>query len=877
MFRRLAEAFQGSPHVDFIEKEQTYFASLPNIIPSATSGLPGFDVAIQSTDGGSKDYLKPPVKAPNQIFRNPVDASLADLAAQCEVATLDNLISSQTPGVSPACGWLYTPPNQGSPYPILSRGMIGNNKGPLPGFDAPSYRKWFFDLQMAKKTILMDKCKALKDCNNVDDDPYAGSCGFCTDTNQGIPLDRNGNPLYPNDPRGNCSPNGLVQRVAKCPPPPPPDAGPQPVVDRTCDPVDGRLSAACLYRQVTSAGCSNNGTLAIALNGNPPTTDYMYSIRDSDAVKMYNRTLNPPLNMDLLSQGKGTVAAVLNEVRNLASYVHLPPNTAAGSSARDLCLQRGAISGYDQCIELSDGSPAPFDRGCLQRLFLKMGGQPNGSMYPSDQNVNVYNSKGTWGGVKQYLQSLINDMKGNGDGFLDYNVQRNAMIKVLGIVPEMQIQRAPYTQGVEIFWFIAVPGDQYNVRGFLKREIRKDFFQYNGWSANRKPDQGMYGACIQLTDIRAKTDYSVKWHIMVDDGFSVMVNQPVGQDWQIFNPSERAHDSPGWFTNQGLQGPTWYQSNNCTQYKAATPNITRLYYQDAGGGYSAFILDIQTCAGTQDFTYPSCSLTCERNAPFLNYANHWGTGMYELRNPNVFAKFLGLINVESHNRTDELQSVPGKKPFVRLNSLNSRIDMYNICFQSWKAVTIAFRFQSMPVKDTVIKFSMGQGKYISLVATPVNGSTATLSLEHNISGPSPSQVVPYGSNFAINKWYLFTSNNNTASFDIMIYDLDAVISSQGTMGGMGKRTIGGGYPLYSTNGSWAPAPGQPGEHCTIMLGTQGFSGRGDWPAAYSSRTFNYDIAWIHFFDHGVSNSDVYRDCLNDWIYTQYPNEYPDKY
>ena len=31
--------------------------------------------------------------------------------------------------------------------------------------------------------------------------------------------------------------------------------------------------------------------------------------------------------------------------------------------------------------------------------------------------------------------------------------------------------------------------------------------------------------------------------------------------------------------------------------------------------------------------------------------------------------------------------------------------------------------------------------------------------------------------------------------------------------------------------------------------------------------FNYDIAWIHFFQHNASNDDIYRDCMANWIFT----------
>jgi hypothetical protein len=64
---------------------------------------------------------------------------------------------------------------------------------------------------------------------------------------------------------------------------------------------------------------------------------------------------------------------------------------------------------------------------------------------------------------------------------------------------------------------------------------------------------------------------------------------------------------------------------------------------------------------------------------------------------------------------------------------------------------------------------------------------------------------------------------------------------------------------------------QSGGACTVMLGTNGFMGK--WPSYYSSSSFNYDVAWIHFFDGSVNENDMYREALANWKYTQFAKSY----
>ena len=866
MFRRLAEAFApeqstGNAHLDYVNQQNTYYNAAPNMILSGTSGLPGFDQAIQTTNTAGQGIQNYAVKNPNDIFMTGVSPNLTQMATQCTASSLDDLIAAKNPNAAIGCGWMYTPPTKNSPYPEISKGMVGNAKGPLPGFDVPAYKKWFFDLQLAKKQLLMDKCKALKACTDVDSDVFQGSCGYCTDISQGVPIDSVGKPLYPNEPMGSCSPGSIIRKGSSCPPPP---TGPEPIRDKTCEPVNGRLTATCLYNTALSGGCSDNGTLAMALNSSPNPSDYMASIRGSDAMTIYQRSANPPINLNLFSQGQTTVSEALKEIRQLAGNTTKPSSSALGAAARDLCLQRGAIKGYDQCSNLPDGTQSPFDMACLQQLFLKMGGLPKGKAFPTIATMATYNTMGTLGAVKQYWSQLITSMK-SADGFVDYATQRDAMIQFLGISPESAIVRAPYSQGVEVLWFVPVAGNPQKVAGFLRRTIERDIFQIQaGPSRIAQIGGGGFGCCVQMTDVRAPSDFSAKFVVTVDDGFWIAVNQPAHIDKTAM--AQQNADTPGLFENLGLQGPTMYQSKSCTPLNAATPNIVKIFYEDSSGDGNAFQVTPQICSGVNAFQPQYYSLTCDTRAPFLTYEVGKSGVFEELRNPGLFGQFLGVSNPEYHMRTDEKSMVPGKKSFMRMNGSGSHINMPNIAFQSWKSMSFAVRFQTMPVKETLCHFYTGAAKSDSfgIFATPVNGSTSIISIQHTWSGGSKTINTNYY--LTIGTWYLFYINNNMSGFDLYCNSFDGFASSGGAATVTTMTATG---PMWSANGTWNPAPGQPTQPCNIL-----FSGGGPaWAGVYGTSSFQFDLAWVHFFDKTLTKEDVVRECKANWVYTQFPDSY----
>jgi len=855
MFRRLAETFKDHP--EYVNDQNTYFNALPNMILSPTSGLNGFDKAIQSLDSRGTTYQQPPIKNPNSIFIQGTNPNLTNLAKQCASSSLDELISIKNPNAAIGCGWLYTPPNKNSPYPVVSQGFLGNPEGPIDSLKPPNHKKYFFDLQLAKRQILIDKCKSLQSCTGVDDDIYKGTCGYCVDTNQGIPIDTRGKALYSDNSLGTCSPDSIVTTSSKCPPPADDATGPDPNRDRTCDPLNGRLTAACLYNQVISAGCSDKGVLATAL-ANADPKNYINSITSGDTVKIYNRVANPPLNLDIFAQGNTTVETVLKEVRQIFKNTIEPPKSALGASARELCLQTGSIAAYDFCNDLQDSSAAPFDMRCLQNLFRKMGGQPTGTMYPSKSTIDSYNTMNTIGNVKQYINRLISDMNSG-----NYDTQKTGVLQFLGISLQKLITRAPYKQGVEVIWYYIQPGTTNVILGILKRTIEPDIVQF--WSegpvpqvASTYPGFGQHIAMIQMYDVRTTRDFSIKYKVIVDDGFFIAVNQPA----DIATKALKSNyiDEDGLFASNRLQGATTYVPQKCCNYFANTPNITKIFFSDGGGGAHVLLIGTIACKSDIPPLIPAYySLTLDIKAPYLNFeVNNKGDTFDDTRNPGLFTNLIQQSGVEYHNRSEERNKVPGDKSFIRLTK-SSLLRLTNIAYQSWKTITFVFRLQSMPVKDALISFWVFDKNCI-LYLVPVNGSTSQMRVITDWGG---AQMRDNATNYnvTVGNWYFIEITQNVDGFNMICDDVNSIIKNKNYT--TQPTLIKNSGPITTLFNHGLLYHGY--YNCSISLG-------GKAQIADYVKTLIFDLAWIHFFDYSpLSPADVLKECNATWQFTQFPD------
>lgn len=873
MFARLQEAFAGTTNSKqdgtqptFLNTQNTYFKSLKHIIPSATSGLP-LKGAIQTIDPLGQDYQTPVVPYPNDIFMPTPSLEHTSKALYCSGSTIDQLLAIKNPSATNGCGWMYSPPINGSSSPALSQGFYGDENGPDSNMKHPKYTNWFFNLEEAKRKILMDKCNAMTSCKDLAKDEFSSQCAWCEDRNQGIPVDINGRLLYPSDPMGNCSTESVYTSASKCPVP---TSTSQPaILDQSCELINGQLPVACIKKQIRAAGCGDGGTLALALSSATPT-NYIENLPSSDALKIYNRHVSPPFNTDIFTLGKTTVDAILREVTTLAGNMQQPATSAIGAASRDLCIQRGALQKYDICNEYSDSASPPFLLECVQKIFLSMGGHGRGTMYPNTSNLTFYNAKGSLGAVRQYVQTLINQTQST-----VYTVQRDAMMQLLGITPDELIKRIPYTQGIEVFWFVPTPGvplktgNMKPVGGFLKRTIESKIVNLQeGPSRVSQLNGGGYGCMVQLTDVRTPENFKTTFQVTVDDGFFIAVNQPADIDKKAF--TRVAADEPGLFQNVRLQGPTLYTSEQPCTFYSTSPNIMKIYFEDAGGGWNALkIRPLNSVAQTM-LTPAHFSLTCEKTAPFLTFeVNRFSSEFEELRNPGIFSQFCKFVNLTPFNRTDDRSKVPGKKGFVRLNSASSSMALREIAFQSWKTMTFAVRFNTMPVKATF--FSMAAegawtGIYCCMVATPAGNGQIKMHFEHR-QPRSPNQNTPVSEwLFSLNSWFLFTVVNTESGLNFRAQWLDTVAQS-GNTGAPILINLTNGYTFYRANATSKPAPGQPQEMCHIGFGT---NDNYEWMPNYVDTNFNYDIAWVHYFDYAATDADIKKDAACEWMYTQFP-------
>ena len=527
---------------------------------------------------------------------------------------------------------------------------------------------------------------------------------------------------------------------------------------------------AHLWETCASLPRSTYDPQSMALTGFSDT--HQEGHRDGDVIKMYQRATRPPFQKSLLQQGPVTVERVLQE----APVTDRPISQLEQGRTLHIPLTRVP---YRMCSDMPDQT---LDMGCLQSLFLEMGGKTAGSMYPSEKNMVWYHTMGTLGAVRQRWTHTLSQMTHS-----DPAVQQEAMLCMLGAVPE--VQRAPYSPGVEAFWFVKDAG---RIVGFLGRTIEKDMTSGRGSEGE---------AVLYMTDLRVKQAVWVTCRV-TSNGFWLFLNQPALMD---HTASRHLADR----IPVNLPGLLLDFHDTETRMQIGTgPQLMTFYGSPS---------DTCSLVASHDVTY---SLTCDIRAPFLTFeVDPVSRTFQELRNPGLFS-FCSMRSLEMYTRTEERMSVPGQKGFARMNSSQSGIHLSNIHAGSWRTLTIAFRMISMPIKETLFHI-VSDGTLFSIVLTTINGSTAEVRLEESKQGKT--RVIPTPYRLGVNHWYtLVIQQVEGMRVHLVPYGQPALppvyVTRQDSL--FGKRL------------------------CNLSLGTQGTK-------AASTTSFQYDVAWIHLYDYLV--------------------------
>jgi hypothetical protein len=348
---------------------------------------------------------------------------------------LKSLASTEDTASRLRCGWVYNNSN-----PDNGRGAFGMSEGPFKT-DTPG--QWTWNLKKAQEKYHTSICQKIQSCSDIDADIYKKRCGWCARSGKAVPV-AGGQLAYPSGTNTTCPSRDIIFQAAQCP-------KPAPITDpnyvrtpaEACDPMpNGALGRACLLQKVTAAGCNDNGTLLQALRAGSDN-DYTSSLAQQKAFKVYQERAAIPMDATALKTGKITITDALNTFSRVQDLSASAANGGLQHAARDLCLNKGTIDQFDFCTELMDNTAGPFELDCLQKQFMRMGGQKAGVSYPNAGNIGFYNKFSRWADVKRYIQGLLDKTKSQ-----DRKTQEYGMSEFYGI--KMQNKSKPLPYGPEI-------------------------------------------------------------------------------------------------------------------------------------------------------------------------------------------------------------------------------------------------------------------------------------------------------------------------------------------------------------------------------------------------------------------------------------------
>ena len=438
-----------------------YFSeTLPNLINNnvQTIDLEKITQSANVRSGKSESVLKNLWLRGNR--KDNTDYTVAAKNAECEAIgngdSFDHLVSlasSVDKQNRLRCGWVYN--NQNAEQ---GRGAYGNSEGP---FNTTASGTWMWNLDAAQQKFHTDICQNVKGCQDIGASMYKNRCGWCKTSGKAIPI-RGSSVAYPFNPNTACSPDNLIVGGGNCPASITPGFAGGPVGDsasssigsgslgyggldqidppspaEACTPLpNGALPRYCLLEKLKVAGCSDEGSMYRAIRGGADK-DYTNVLRDQQAWSVYQQRAKIPMDDNGLKTGQVTIVDTLNDFKKLENLAASGANTGLKFAARDLCYKKGAIDQFDFCAEIQDTASGPFTLDCLQKAFLRGGGQKAGAAFPNSSSMAAWNSIKTWGAVKTAVQNIFSNTLSN-----NRKVQSKAMMDFYGI--KMQVKKVIY-------------------------------------------------------------------------------------------------------------------------------------------------------------------------------------------------------------------------------------------------------------------------------------------------------------------------------------------------------------------------------------------------------------------------------------------------
>ncbi len=825
----------------------------PNFINSTPAGekiaaakAEELNRAVAGNVGGK--YTKTVIPDIDKLFKNVgVSPELMAMQENCQAVDIDTAAANVNPMTKYRCGWLYKR-DPASIVPKISEGWLGTEEGPLDIFEKKPEGRWFWDLEEAKKAVLIDRCSNIRNCGDLASPILSQSCGYCKTSKRGIPIGPTGQPLYPGDMGQGCSQDQIVRRTDQCPAPAPPRIDPVtrqvvPSPTSVCTRLpNGRLAQDCLIQQVRMAGCADTGSLSMALKANNNPADYLATLKTNNAYKVYQDRSPTKLSEMMLSQGTIGAEVALQDFTALANLARSSAqrDTALGKAAFDLCTTAGTIDTFDFCTEITDSAPPPYGLDCLQKEFKKAGGVPAGTLYPSQNTLATYNGMPSWRAVKEYIRSLAQQTRST-----DVSVQEKALMEFLGIRRETLLEpTVPKINAYEIYNFRAHTQDNAVFMGRVFSNGEDGFPVISNLSQLPAGAGPKNSAFVIVSDLRPgkPTPVQFSFPVAISNGVSMTIN---GDRERM---AERIADKPADYRRDFPHGKEMATSGACTSLAAKGGNFMKIYFNNPLGTAAEFKVDVKDCSGPsaplKKLPGAWIALSQEIKAPVLSFEvrsrDYRGQGprlgLHEYRMPEFFIVDNSSIFVEE--RPSNLGGVPNRMPYVTFESTESKLEVNKLMHvDSWTSLTMCFRLNrpNKVAEESVMAYRLGNLRVIN----KADGTTIV-----EVKGQPLITA-----RLRIGEWYiLYLEKTNSAGFWSNfiaggIFSAEFVAGNSSAANFAGSRTFSENHPL---------APNGMG------IFSFGKDAAGPVSAGFS-------VAWLRFYDHVLKGDDLRKDLNNKWI------------
>ena len=792
-----------------------------------------------------------PVLTSRQIRSTVPSQLLQEKQAACAMPGTDSfealsqLASNYDPKSMVRCGWIYNNAN-----PTQGRGAIGISQGPYVPADGTGVQgTWMWDLAAAKKKYHTWLCKQVTSCGQLLNAPYNGRCGWCVTSGTAVPITPSGAVAYPSDPTSACSANSLLIPTGANNTCPAPSAAAQAALGWNYLP-NGNLPRAALIQQAQQAGCSDQATLIQALQSGSDT-NYFSELAQRLAYTTYQGRALPNMNERQLKTGNVVIGQALAEFQQIKSQADSTTNDLGlRAAARDLCLTPGSIETYDFCTEISDSTPGPYTLECLQKEFLRTGGQRSGRMYPSMETIARWNAQPTWGAVKKEMVKMYSKAHGTtvegfkGTANIDRTTQADAIADLYGV----EIQKSSplgHVPGVEIFWFTNIYNDVASPKTiFLGRRIRPTipFIKQSNDLPSKNNTNNI--SMVFFTNLSfPSSNGAFQCRATSDDGFGLVLgNQPLGAGFKngLHKIDQNSLIALGYFP------PTTF--NATWNINANGPNkVSGLWFQGGGGFYFKF--EYNNTKSWVEVPAENLNLTQEAYAPMMSFQVY--RYPYTFGGDFNFADTrMGALKMKWTANTGTpswyYNSGPLSLPYVNFkpDSSMKMVSMFKL--YSFMTMTMLVTFNAMPNNSVNTQdFLVMPGNGVPSITIRLSGNgtygQGRVKLLSNGAASSYTQVIKQGVPYLL----VFTVNRATLTD---IYSVNGISLGLETLSVL-QKTPSISYTSLNFQNPRTYSNPDTQESRSMVVGNS-----------------DINVSWIRLYDYYLDSNTIGREVNNSWRY-----------